>query len=74
MADKTRSHQLYELNKDLVERTNNDADAQKYLELYQSFEVPFDMNEVTAEGAGNYETKKALEIAVGHILEEALKH
>ncbi|KAH7273313.1 hypothetical protein B0J15DRAFT_566502 [Fusarium solani] len=73
-SDANWTNELYELNKDLVERTNNDADAQKYLELYQSFEVPFDMNEVTAEGAGNYETKKALEIAVGHILEEALKH
>ncbi|RMJ13276.1 hypothetical protein CDV36_007050 [Fusarium kuroshium] len=73
-SDANWTNELYQLNQELVDLTSNDADAQKYLELYQSFEVPSDMNEVTAEAAGNYETKKALEIAVGHILEEALKH
>ncbi|KAL2675534.1 hypothetical protein Neosp_011720 [[Neocosmospora] mangrovei] len=73
-SDANWTNELYKLNRALVDRTNSDADAQKYLGLYQSFEVPSEMNEVTAEGAGNYETKKALEVAVGHILEEALKH
>ncbi|RKL36648.1 hypothetical protein BFJ72_g8197 [Fusarium proliferatum] len=72
--DANWTKEFNQLKKDLIDRTKSDADAQKYLELYQSYDVPFEMNEVTAEGAGNFETKKALEVTVGRVLDEALKH
>ncbi|KAH6949054.1 hypothetical protein BKA56DRAFT_597542 [Ilyonectria sp. MPI-CAGE-AT-0026] len=72
--DSNWAKEFSKLKKDLVEQTSADANAQEYLNLYQSFSVPSEMNEVTAEGAGAYETNKALQIAVGRILDEALKH
>ncbi|KAF7555308.1 hypothetical protein G7Z17_g2328 [Cylindrodendrum hubeiense] len=72
--DANWTKEFSKLKKALVERTSADANAQQYLKLYQNFEVPAEMNEVTAEGAGAFETNKALQITVGRILEEALKH
>ncbi|KAH7164998.1 hypothetical protein DER46DRAFT_576318 [Fusarium sp. MPI-SDFR-AT-0072] len=71
---KNWTQEFNKLQSTLVERTSNDTEGQKYVDLYKTFEVPVEMNEVMAEGAGDFETKKAMEIVVGRILTEAQKH
>ncbi|KAG7414518.1 hypothetical protein Forpe1208_v008222 [Fusarium oxysporum f. sp. rapae] len=71
---KNWTQEFNKLQSTLVERTSKDTEGQKYVDLYKTFEVPVEMNEVMAEGAGDFETKKAMEIVVGRILTEAQKH
>ncbi|EWY89925.1 hypothetical protein FOYG_07569 [Fusarium oxysporum NRRL 32931] len=72
--EKNWTQEFNKLQSTLVERTSEDTEGQKYADLYKTFEVPVEMNEVMAEGAGDFETKKALEIVVGRILTEAQKN
>lgn len=71
--------QFDELNAQFVDRAFAGSDAQKYLDIYGSYQVPDIMSYSPSEGSGPKaedlkQSVQALQITVGRILEAAQKH
>lgn len=78
-ANSNTHNQFDELNSKLIKRVSADPQAEKYREIYRSYQIPVDMKEqeldkvprAATKEAAIVKTAEALKVVVGRILLEA---